>query len=157
MDKITNWETYERAEKKIIWQDFFIRILIMVGAIGCLVMAFYALHWFIMAALQTPILFAYGIGGVVGIFYLVYAWGDSRERSKKRLKELKRAKTFQEEAENWNTKMNAYMEKPENETEEAYKTRQRDISHAQTSYEYYIGRRDEAMYEYRRLGGKKYG
>ena len=136
MTKITNWKMFEQAEKKLIWIEFFMRILVMISIIGCAIMAGYALYWFVMAALKTPILIAYAIGIIVGIFYLSYAWGETKLRSKKRLVELHRAEGFQEEA--------------------VYKTRQNDISHAKTSHEYYLGRRDEAMHEYRKLGGKKY-
>lgn len=156
MTKITNWKMFEQAEKRLIWIEFFTRILVMVSVIGCVAMACYALYWFVMAALKAPILIVYAIGILVGIFYLAYAWSESKDRSKKRLIELHRAEGFQEQAEEWEAKLHKYMETPENETEEEYKTRQHDISHAQTSHEYYLGRRDEAMYEYRKLGGKKY-
>lgn len=156
MDKITNWKTFEQAEKKLIWAEFFTRILAMIGVMGCVVMACYALYWFVMAALKTPILIAYAIGILVGIFYLSYAWGETKLRSKKRLVELHRAEGFQEQAEEWEAKLHKYLVVPENETEEEYKIRQNDISHAKTSHEYYLGRRDEAMHEYRKLGGKKY-
>ena len=119
-------------------------------------MACYALYWFVMAALKTPILIVYAIGILIGIFYLSYAWGEAKLRSKKRLVELHRAESFQEQAEEWETKLHMYLVIPDNETDEEYKTRQHNISHAKTSHEYYLGRRDEAMYEYRKLGGKKY-
>jgi hypothetical protein len=156
MNKITNWKNFEQAEKKMIWAEFFMRILVMISIIGCVIMACYALYWFVMAALKAPILIAYAVGILVGIFYLAYAWGEAKLRSEKRLVELHRAEGFQEEAEEWETKLHKYMETPENETEEEYKTRQNNISHAKTSHEYYLGRRDEAMHEYRKLGGKKY-
>ena len=156
MTKITNWKMFEQAEKKLIWIEFFTRILVMISCIGCAIMAGYALYWFVMAALKAPILIVYAIGILVGIFYLAYAWNESKERSKKRMLELHRAEGFQEQAEEWEAKLHKYLAVPENETEEEYKIRQRDISHAQTSHEYYLGRRDEAMYEYRKLGGKKY-
>ena len=132
------------------------RILVMISVIGCAIMACYALYWFVMAALKTPILIAYAVGILVGIFYLAYAWSETKLRSKKRLVELHRAEGFQEEAAEWETKLHKYLVVPENETEEEYKIRQNDISHAKTSHEYYLGRRDEAMHEYRKLGGKKY-
>ena len=156
MTKITNWKTFEQAEKRLIWIEFFMRILVMVSILGCAVMAGYALYWFVIAALKTPILFAYAIGILLSIFYLTYAWSDSKLRSKKRLVELHRAESFQEQAEEWEVKLRKFLVIPENETEEEYKERQHNISHAQTSHEYYVGRRDEAMYEYRKLGGKKY-
>ena len=156
MVKITNWKTFEQAEKRLIWIEFFTRILVMISVIGCAAMACYALYWFVMAALKTPILFVYAIGILASIFYLAYAWGESKLRSKKRLVELHRAEGFQEQAEEWEDKLHKYLVVPENETEEEYKERQHNISHAQTSHEYYVGRRDEAMYEYRKLGGKKY-
>ena len=156
MNKITNWDTYKEAEKKLIWQDFFIRILMMLGVMGSTALACYALYWFIHAALKTPILIVYAIVAIVGICYIVSVWNGVHERSNKRILELNRAKVFQEDAEEWEVKLHKYMETPENETEEEYKERQNNISHAQTSHEYYLGRRDEAMYEYRKLGGKKY-
>lgn len=156
MTKITNWKMFEQAEKRLIWIEFFTRILVMISIIGCAIMACYALYWFVMAALKTPILIAYAIGILVGIFYLAYAWSETKLRSKKRLVELHRAEGFQEEAEEWEAKLHKYLVVPENETEEECKARQNDISHAKTSHEYYLGRRDEAMYEYRKLGGKKY-
>ncbi len=156
MIKITNWKMFEQAEKKLIWVEFFMRILVMISIIGCVIMAGYALYWFVMAALKAPILIVYAIGILVSIFYLVYAWGEAKLRSKKRLVELHRAESFQEQAEEWETKLHMYLVIPDNETDEEYKTRQHNISHAKTSHEYYLGRRDEAMYEYRRLGGKKY-
>lgn len=156
MTKITNWKMFEQAEKRLIWIEFFMRILVMISVIGCAIMACYALYWFVMAALKTPILIAYAIGILAGIFYLSYAWSESKLRSKKRLVELHRAEGFQEEAEEWEAKLHKYLVVPENETEEEYKIRQNDISHAKTSHEYYLGRRDEAMHEYRKLGGKKY-
>ena len=156
MTKITNWKMFEQAEKRLIWIEFFIRILVMISCIGCAAMACYALYWFVMAALKTPILIVYAIGILVGIFYLAYAWGEVKLRSKKRLVELHRAEGFQEEAAEWETKLHKYLVVPENETEEEYKIRQNDISHAKTNHEYYLGRRDEAMHEYRKLGGKKY-
>lgn len=156
MTKITNWKMFEQAEKRLIWVEFFMRILVMISVIGCAIMACYALHWFVMAALKTPILIAYAIGILVGIFYLAYAWSKTKLRSKKRLVELHRAEGFQEEAVEWEAKLHKYLVVPENETEEEYKIRQNDISHAKTSHEYYLGRRDEAMHEYRKLGGKKY-
>lgn len=156
MTKINNWDTYKEAEKRLIWIEFFMRILVMISCIGCAAMACYALYWFVMAALKTPILIVYAIGILVGIFYLAYAWGEAKLRSKKRLVELHRAEGFQEEAEEWEAKLHKYLVVPENETEEECKARQNDISHAKTSHEYYLGRRDEAMHEYRKLGGKKY-
>ena len=156
MNKITNWDTYKEAEKKLIWQDFFIRILMMLGVMGSTALACYALYWFIQAALKTPILIVYAIVAIVGICYIVSVWNSVHERSNKRILELNRAKVFQEDAEDWEVKLHKYMETPENETEEEYKERQNNISHAQTSHEYCLGRRDEAMYEYRKLGGKKY-
>lgn len=156
MTKITNWKKFEEAEKRLIWIEFFVRILVIISVIGCVIMACYALYWFILAALQTPILLVYAIGVIVGIFFIVYAWRDSKDRSEKRLIELHRAEGFQEEAEEWEVKLHKYMETPENETEEEYKIRWNNMSHAQTTHEYYLGRRDEAMYEYRKLGGKKY-
>lgn len=156
MNKITNWDTYKEAEKKLIWQDFFIRILMMLGVMGSTALACYALYWFIQAALKTPILIVYAIVAIVGICYIVSVWQDVNARSSKRILELNRAKVFQDDAEEWEEKLHKYMETPENETEEEYKERQNNISHAQTSHEYYLGRRDEAMYEYRKLGGKKY-
>lgn len=156
MTKITNWKMFEQAEKRLIWIEFFMRILVMISVIGCAIMACYALYWFVMAALKTPILIAYAVGILVGIFYLAYAWSETKLRSKKRLVELHRAEGFQEEAEEWEAKLHKYLVVPENETEEECKARQNDISHAKTSHEYYLGRRDEAMYEYRKLGGKKY-
>ena len=156
MTKITNWKMFEQAEKRLIWIEFFMRILVMISIIGCAAMACYALYWFVMAALKTPILIAYAVGILVGIFYLAYAWSETKLRSKKRLVELHRAEGFQEEAAEWETKLHKYLVVPENETEEECKARQNDISHAKTSHEYYLGRRDEAMHEYRKLGGKKY-
>ncbi len=156
MNKITNWDTYKEAEKKLIWQDFFIRILMMLGVMGSTALASYALYWFIQAALKTPILIVYAVVAIVGICYIVSVWNGVHERSNKRILELNRARVFQDDAEEWEAKLHKYMETPENETEEEYKTRQNNISHAQTSHEYYLGRRDEAMYEYRKLGGKKY-
>ena len=156
MNKITNWDTYKEVEKKLIWQDFFIRILMMLGVMGSMALAGYALYWFIQAALKTPILIVYAIVTVVGICYIVSVWNDVNERSKKRILELNRARVFQEDAEEWEAKLKDYMIVPETETEEEYKERQNNISHAQTTHEYYLGRRDEAMYEYRKLGGKKY-
>lgn len=156
MTKITNWKMFEQAEKRLIWIEFFMRILVMISVIGCAIMAGYALYWFVMTALKTPILIAYAIGILVGIFYLSYAWGEAKLRSKKRLAELHRAEGFQEEAAEWEAKLHKYLVVPENETEEEYKIRQHDIYHAKTSHEYYLDRRDEAMYEYRKLGGKKY-
>lgn len=156
MTKITNWKIFEQAEKRLIWIEFFMRILVMISCIGCAMMAGYALYWFVMAALKTPILFVYAIGILASIFYLAYAWSESKLRSKKRLVELHRAEGFQEQAEEWETKLHMYLVIPDNETDEEYKTRQHNISHAKTSHEYYLGRRDEAMYEYRKLGGKKY-
>lgn len=156
MIKINNWKMFEQAEKKLIWIEFFTRILVMISCIGCAIMAGYALYWFVMAALKAPILIVYAIGILGGIFYLSYAWGEAKLRSKKRLVELHRAESFQEQAEEWETKLHMYLVIPDNETDEEYKTRQNNISHAKTSHEYYLGRRDEAMYEYRKLGGKKY-
>lgn len=156
MTKITNWKMFEQAEKRLIWIEFFMRILVMISCIGCAIMAGYALYWFVMAALKTPILFVYAVGILVGIFYLSYAWGETKLRSKKRLVELHRAEGFQEQAEEWEAKLHKYLVVPENETEGEYQIRQHEISHAKTSHEYYLGRRDEAMHEYRKLGGKKY-
>ena len=130
MTKITNWKMFEQAEKRLIWIEFFMRILVMISCIGCAIMAGYALYWFVMAALKAPILIVYAVGILGGIFYLSYAWGEA--------------------------KLHMYLVIPDNETDEEYKTRQNNISHAKTSHEYYLGRRDEAMYEYRKLGGKKY-
>lgn len=157
MAKIINWKKLEEAEKRLFWVEFFMRILVTISVIGCVIMAGYALYWFILAALKTPILLVYAIGAIVGIFFIVYAWHDSKDRSEKRLIELHRAEGFQEEAEKWEVKLHQYMETPENETEEEYKIRWNNMSHAQTNHEYYLCRRDEAMCEYRKLGGKKYG
>ena len=156
MTKITNWKMFEQAEKRLIWIEFIMRILVMISVIGCAIMACYALYWFVIAALKTPILIAYAVGILVGIFYLSYAWGEAKLRSKKRLVELCRAEGFLEQAVEWVAKLHKYLVVPENETEGEYQIRQHDISHAKTSHEYYLSRRDEAMHEYRKLGGKKY-
>ena len=68
MTNITNWKMFEQAEKRLIWIEFFTRILVMISCIGCAIMAGYALYWFVMAALKAPILIVYAIGILVGIF-----------------------------------------------------------------------------------------
>ena len=44
MTKITNWKMFEQAEKRLIWIEFFMRILVMISCIGCAIMACYALY-----------------------------------------------------------------------------------------------------------------
>ena len=155
--KCTNWEVYEKAEKKLFAADFFERVLVFISVVGCMAMAGYALAWFIRLALQTPILLAYAFIILIGIFSIVAMWSGARDRQKRRVEMIKRAKDAEESAIRWEKKLlEMTTNPPVNPTIAEAEEHKMAMEEARRQLEYYIDQMNFAMHDYHEHGGKKY-
>jgi flagellar biosynthesis/type III secretory pathway M-ring protein FliF/YscJ len=157
MVKKYSFETYQKSEKKLLWQDFFSNILIAVSAIFCGGLALYACWHFIIAAIAHPILFLYlGIAVVVGV--IIYcSWKNAKNRAKKRRESIEDAMDYQSDIIHWEERLDKLNAVDTSEFDEIkMKAHSNEIDFAIHQIHYYTERRDEEISEYRKYGGKQY-
>ena len=152
-----NFEEYSKSEKSLLWQDFFTNLLCYISVTGCAVLVIYALWWFITTAMTYPVMFIYG--GIVALLILfgICSWQSAKDRQKHRKIEIADAMRCQADMNDWADRLARMKEVNEDELDERQlKVHKNDIQFAEHQIEYYKGRRDEAMAEYRKHGGKKF-
>lgn len=157
MVKKYSFETYQKNEKKLLWQDFFVNVLTATGGVFCIGLALYACWHFIIAAIAHPILFLYlGIAVVIGV--IIYcSWKSAKERDKKRRYCIEDAMEFQKTILQWEERLNKLNAIDTSDFDETQmKAHSNEIDFATHQIHYYTERRDEEMAEYRKYGGKKY-
>lgn len=151
-----SFEAYQKNEKRLLWRDFAMNILIGASIAGCFVMAGYAIFWFIMKAFTTPILFVYAFICILIIIGIRQAWLHAKEREESRKTAISLAMDYQCEANDWEARITKFTEVPLNETEEERKIRRKELEFAKHQFDYYMKRRDECMHDYVKNGGKKF-
>ena len=152
-----NFEEYKNKEKSLLWQDFFTNMLSCISIAGCTVLVIYALWWFITTAMTYPIMFVYGGIAVLLILFGIGSWQSAKEKQEHRKAEIASAMRCQVEINDWKDRLARLGEVDESELDERQlKVHKNDIQFAKHQIEYYKGRLDEAMAEYRKHGGKKF-
>ena len=151
------FEDYQKSEKKLLWQEFFISVFILISGIFCLGLALYACYHFFIAAIAHPILFLYLAIAVIICVIIYWSWGNAKDRERKRRDCIEDAMEYQAYILNWEERLDGLSVIDTSEFDEVQmKAHNNEIDFATHQIRYYTERRDEEMSEYRKYGGKKY-
>ena len=157
MVKKYSFENYQKNEKKLLWQDFFVCVLTTVSVIFCIGLALYACWHFLIAAIAHPVLFVYPVIVIILGAIIYYSWKNAKDREKRRRNSIRDAMEYQADIIDWEERLDELNAIDTSEFDDIQmKTHNNEINFATKQILYYTERRDEQMSEYRKYGGKRY-
>lgn len=157
MVKKYSFEAYQKSEKKLLWQEFFAGVLVIISGIFCAGLALYACWHFFIAALAHPILFMYLVIAIAIGAIIYWSWNNAKNREKKRRYCIEDAMGYQADILHWEERLDELNAINTSEFDEVkMKAHSNEIDFAVHQIHYYTERRDEEMAEYRKYGGRKY-
>jgi hypothetical protein len=157
MVKKYSFEAYKKSEKRLLWQEFFAGVLIIMSGIFCAGLALYACWHFFIAAIAHPILFLYLVIAIIIGAIVYWSWNNAKKREKKRRECIEDAMDYQSDILNWEERFDEINAVDTSEFDEAQmKAHSNEIDFVTQQILYYTERRDEEMSEYRKYGGKRY-